>query len=153
MIDTIPDLTVTGADGAPLRLRDLPRPLVVYFYPKDDTQGCTREAQDFSALAPAFRDAGVHVLGISRDSVKRHATFTAQYDLAVALASDLDGSVTEGFGVWVEKQLYGRSYMGIERATFLFGRDGDLVQAWRQVKVAGHAAAVLAAAAGPGPAA
>lgn len=153
MIDTIPDLTVTGADGAPLRLRDLPRPLVVYFYPKDDTQGCTREAQDFSALAPAFRDAGVHVLGISRDSVKRHATFTAKYDLAVALASDLDGSVTEGFGVWVEKQLYGRSYMGIERATFLFGRDGDLVQAWRQVKVAGHAAAVLAAAAGPGPAA
>ena len=146
MIDTLPDVTATDADGAALRLAELPRPLVVYFYPKDDTPGCTREAQDFSALAPEFAAAGVHVLGISRDSVKKHASFTAKHALAVPLASDLDGSVTEAFGVWGEKQMYGRTYMGIERATFLFGHDGRLVQEWRRVKVPGHAAAVLAAA-------
>lgn len=145
-LDALPDATLTDMNGAPLRLRDLPLPLVVYFYPKDDTQGCTREAQDFSALADDFAAAGVRVLGVSRDSVKRHANFSAKYDLAVPLASDLDGSVTEAFGVWVEKQLYGRRYMGIERASFLFGRDGTLARAWRRVKVAGHAAEVLSVA-------
>ncbi len=144
-MDTLPDVTAAGADGAPLRLRDLPRPLVVYFYPKDDTPGCTREAQDFSALYEAFAAAGVAVLGISRDTVAKHARFRDRHALSVALASDLDGSVTEAFGVWGEKQLYGKTYMGIERATFLFDRDARLVQAWRKVKVPGHAEAVLEA--------
>ncbi|MEH3103578.1 MAG: peroxiredoxin [Sphingomonas phyllosphaerae] len=145
-MDTLPDVTATGADGAPLRLHDLPRPLVVYFYPKDDTPGCTREAQDFSSLADDFAAAGVTVLGMSCDTVAKHVKFRDKHALTVPLASDLDGSVTEAFGVWGEKQLYGKTYMGIERATFLFDRDAQLVQAWRKVKVPGHAAAVLDAA-------
>lgn len=145
-MDILPDVTVTDAGGQPLRLADLPRPLVVYFYPKDDTPGCTREAQDFSALGDRFAAAGVTVVGVSRDTVEKHAKFAAKHALTVTLASDLDGSVTEGFGVWGEKQLYGRTYMGIERATFLFGKDGALVREWRKVKVPGHAEAVLAAA-------
>ena len=147
-MDTLPDVTATGVDGAPLRLHDLPRPLVVYFYPKDDTPGCTREAQDFSALSDEFAAAGVRVVGVSRDTVARHVKFRDKHTLTVTLASDLDGSVTEAFGVWGEKQLYGKTYMGIERATFLFDRDARLVQAWRKVKVPGHAAAVLDAASG-----
>ena len=145
-MDRLPDVTLTAPDGAPLRVADLPRPLVVYFYPKDDTSGCTREAQDFSALAPEFAAAGVTLLGVSKDSPARHVKFAAKYDLAVPLASDEDGSACEAFGVWVEKSLYGRKYMGIERATFLFGADGALVREWRKVKVPGHAAAVLEAA-------
>lgn len=145
-MDTLPDVIATGVDGAPLRLHDLPRPLVVYFYPKDDTPGCTREAQDFSSLGEDFAAAGVTVIGVSRDTVAKHAKFRDKHALTVALASDLDGTVTEAFGVWGEKQLYGRTYMGIERATFLFDRDARLVQAWRKVKVPGHAAAVLDAA-------
>ncbi len=145
-MDTLPDVTVTGADGAPLRLHDMARPLVVYFYPKDDTPGCTREAQDFSALSADFAAAGVTVVGISRDTVAKHARFRDKHALTVTLASDLDGSVTEAFGVWGEKQLYGKTYMGIERATFLFDRDARLTEAWRKVNVPGHAAAVLAAA-------
>lgn len=146
MTDTIPDVTATGMDGAPVRLADLPSPLVVYFYPKDDTTGCTREAQDFTTLMPEFATSGVTVIGISRDTVAKHGKFAAKYDLTVPLASDLDGSVTEAFGVWGEKQMYGRTYMGIERATFLYAADGTLAQAWRKVKVPGHAEAVLAAA-------
>ena len=145
-MDKLPDLTLTAPDGSPLRLADQALPLVVYFYPKDDTTGCTREAQDFSALVGEFAAAGVSVLGISKDPPKKHAKFIAKYELTVPLASDEDGSVCEGFGTWVEKSMYGKTYMGIERATFLFGRDGALVQEWRKVKVAGHAAAVLEAA-------
>lgn len=145
-MDKLPDVTLTGPDDTPLRLVDQPLPLVVYFYPKDDTAGCTREAQDFSALADQFAAAGVALLGVSKDGPQRHAKFTAKYDLAVSLASDIDGSVCEAFGVWVEKSMYGRSYMGIERATFLFDRDGRLAREWRKVKVPGHAAAVLEAA-------
>jgi thioredoxin-dependent peroxiredoxin len=146
--DPIPDVTVTRPDGTLLRLGELPLPAVMYFYPKDDTPGCTREAQDFSALAAEFAAAHVFLLGISRDSPRCHANFAAKHDLVVPLASDVDGSVCEAFGVWVEKQLYGRRYMGIERATFLFGADGRLARSWRNVKVAGHAAAVLEAARG-----
>jgi peroxiredoxin Q/BCP len=145
-MDKLPDLTLTGSDGAPLRLRGLPLPLVVYFYPKDDTTGCTREAQDFSALSADFAAIGVHVIGVSKDPPKKHEKFIAKYDLTVALASDEDGSACEAFSTWVEKSMYGRTYMGIERATFLFGKDGALVQEWRKVKVPGHAAAVLEAA-------
>lgn len=120
--------------------------LVIYFYPKDDTSGCTKEAQDFTALMPEFAKAGVAVVGISKDSVKSHAKFAGKYDLAVTLGSDGDGSVCEAFGVWVEKSMYGRKYMGIERATFLIGADGRVAQIWRKVKVPGHAESVLSSA-------
>ena len=142
--ETIPDVTVTLADGGPLRLVDLPTPAVIYFYPKDDTSGCTKEAQAFSALGEDFASAGASVLGISKDSPKSHAKFTAKHELTVKLASDEDGGACEAFGVWVEKSMYGRQYMGIERATFLFGADGRLTKIWHKVRVAGHAEAVLA---------
>ena len=140
---TIPDVAVTTADGTPAQLRDLPRPLVVYFYPKDDTPGCTREAQDFTALAADFAATGASVIGISKDTPASHAKFGAKHGLGVTLGSDVDGSVCDSFGVWGEKSMYGRTYMGIERATFLFAADGTLARAWRKVKVPGHAAAVL----------
>lgn len=140
----MPAVSVTGADG-PLALPELGGRVVVYFYPKDDTAGCTREAQDFSALAADFAAAGVRVIGVSKDSAASHAKFVDKYGLTVELASDEDGRVCEAFGVWGEKRLYGRTYMGVERATFLFD-DGRLVRAWRKVKVPGHAAAVLEAA-------
>ena len=141
-----PDVELILTDG-PVRLGALHgKPVVIYFYPKDDTPGCTREAQDFTALAPEFASAGVRVIGVSKDSAKRHAKFAGKYDLAVDLAADESGAVCEAFGVWVEKSLYGRQYMGIERATFLIGADGRIAQIWRKVKVAGHAEAVLAAA-------
>lgn len=141
------DLTLTGADGAPLALTSFKgQPFVLYFYPKDDTSGCTREAQDFSALAPDFAAAGARVLGVSKDTPGAHAKFTAKYDLAVPLATDADGAVLEAFGAWVEKSMYGRKYMGVDRSTFLFDAKGALVREWRKVKVPGHAAEVLAAA-------
>lgn len=142
---TIPDVTVT-IDDAAVSLASLGAPLVVYFYPKDDTSGCTTEAKDFSALADVFATAGVAVVGISKDTPASHAKFTAKHALAVRLASDVDGVACEAFGVWVEKAMYGKKYMGIERATFLFGADGTLAKAWRKVRVPGHAEAVLAAA-------
>ena len=144
--DAIPAVTVTTANDEKLALGDLAGPLVVYFYPKDDTSGCTREAQDFTALAGDFESAGVRVIGISKDSPAMHRKFSEKYTLAVELVSDEDGAACEAFGVWGEKKLYGKTYMGIERATFLFGRDGTLVQSWRKVKVPGHAEAVLEAA-------
>ena len=142
---TIPDVTVT-IDAKAVPLASLGAPLVVYFYPKDDTTGCTTEAKDFSTLADAFAAAGVGVVGISKDTPASHAKFTAKHDLTVSLASDVDGVACEAFGVWVEKAMYGKKYMGIERATFLFGADGKLAQTWRKVRVPGHAEAVLAAA-------
>ncbi|MDO7841990.1 peroxiredoxin [Sphingomonas immobilis] len=142
----IPDVTLVAADGTPLKLRDKTgAPFVLYFYPKDDTTGCTREAQDFTALYSEFRKSGADVLGVSADTPAKHRKFTAKYDLAVPLASDDEHVAMEAFGVWVEKSMYGRQYMGIERSTFLFAADGTLAQVWRKVKVAGHAEAVLAA--------
>ena len=141
----IPAVTVT-IDDAPVSLASLGAPLVVYFYPKDDTSGCTTEAKDFSALAEAFQSAGVTVVGISKDTPASHAKFTAKHALAVRLASDVEGVACEAFGVWVEKAMYGKKYMGIERATFLFDADGTLAKVWRKVRVPGHAEAVLAAA-------
>ena len=143
----LPDLDLALPDGSRRRLRDyVGKPLVLYFYPKDDTPGCTREAQDFSALHAAFQAIGVALLGVSRDTPAKHQKFAAKYDLTVPLASDDEGTVTEAFGAWVEKQLYGRTYMGIDRSTFLFDASGVLVRAWRKVRVAGHADAVLEAA-------
>ena len=125
---------------------DLTGPAVVYFYPKDDTPGCTNEGKDFSALIGEFDALGVAVIGVSRDSVKKHDRFKLKHDLKVILAADEDGVVTEAWGVWVEKQLYGRKYMGIERATFLIDGSGVVRRAWRNVRVPGHATEVLAAA-------
>ena len=141
----MPDVTVTAMDGTQVRLRDLPTPAVVYFYPKDDTSGCTREAQDFTALGDDFAAAGAGVLGVSKDSPESHGKFAAKHALGVTLATDADGSVCDAFGVWGEKSMYGRTYMGIERATFLFDAGGRLAKAWRKVRVPGHAAAVLEA--------
>lgn len=142
---TLPDVSVT-VDDQPVSLTSLGGPIVVYFYPKDDTAGCTTEAKDFTNLASAFKAAGVTVLGISKDSAASHAKFTAKHGLAVRLGSDVEGAACAAFGVWIEKSMYGRKYMGIERATFLFGADGRLAKAWRKVRVAGHAEAVLTAA-------
>ncbi len=143
----LPDLMLTGPNGAPLPLASFKgQPLVLYFYPKDDTSGCTREAQDFSALAPDFVAANVRVLGVSKDTPASHAKFTTKYDLAVPLATDADGEVLEAFGAWVEKSMYGKKYMGVDRSTFLFDASGALAREWRKVKVPGHAAEVLAAA-------
>jgi peroxiredoxin Q/BCP len=141
-----PDFALTG-DTGPIALGDFAgKKLVVYFYPKDDTPGCTNEGKDFSALSTAFAAADTAIVGVSRDSLAAHAKFRAKHGLTVALGADADGAVTENFGVWVEKSMYGKKYMGIERATFLIGRDGMVAEAWHKVKVPGHAAAVLAAA-------
>jgi len=143
--DKAPDFELETADG-PVRLADYAgKALVLYFYPKDDTTGCTKEAQEFSALAPEFSKAGVALVGVSKDSLKAHAKFTAKYDLKLPLGSDPEGVVVEAYGSWVEKSLYGRKYMGIDRSTFLI-KDGVVRRIWRKVKVAGHAADVLAAA-------
>ncbi|HEY4585143.1 MAG TPA: peroxiredoxin [Brevundimonas sp.] len=119
--------------------------VVLYFYPKADTPGCTTEGQDFSALIDRFTAANAVVIGVSRDAVKKLDRFKAKHDLKVVLGSDEDGVVTESWGVWVLKKLYGREYMGIERATFLIDGQGVVRRAWRNVKVKGHAAEVLAA--------
>ena len=144
--EAAPDVTLQMGDGSLIKLSQLKLPLVLYFYPKDDTSGCTVEAKDFSALAAAFEIEGTSLLGVSKNTPKDHAKFTAKYDLTVPLATDADGTVTEAFGVWVEKSMYGRKYMGIERATFLIGEDGKIARAWRKVSVPGHAEDVLAAA-------
>lgn len=144
---TLPDVTVTAADGTPLPLRSFTgAPMVLYVYPKADTSGCTREAQDFSALGDRFAAAGVAVIGLSKDPPAKLARFATKYGLTVRLASDESGAASEALGVWGEKQLYGRTYLGLERATFLFGADGRLIRAWRKVRVPGHAEAVLTAA-------
>lgn len=139
-----PALIVTASDGSRVDLSAPGQALVLYFYPKDDTSGCTREAQDFTALAGEFAAAGAKVIGVSRDSAKSHEKFIGKYELTVPLATD-DGALSEAFGTWVEKSMYGRKYMGMERATYLIGADGIVRKAWRKVKVPGHAAAVLAA--------
>jgi peroxiredoxin Q/BCP len=145
--DPVPDVRLEAADGTTVSPADFRgNKLVLYFYPKDDTSGCTREAQDFTALAGAFEKAGTWVLGISRDSPASHRKFSDKYGLKVRLASDSDGSVCEAFGTWGQKSMYGRKYMGIDRATFLIDRDGTVARIWRKVKVRGHVDEVLKAA-------
>lgn len=144
--DKAPALKVTSSDGSTVDLSAPGQPLVLYFYPKDDTSGCTLEAQNFTQLAPEFKEAGVKVVGVSRDPMKKHEKFIAKYDLAVPLASDEEGKISNAFGTWVEKSMYGRKYMGMERATYLIGADGKVLRAWRKVKVPGHAQEVLKAA-------
>jgi peroxiredoxin Q/BCP len=139
-----PDFVLETATG-PVHLADFKgKTLVLYFYPKDDTTGCTKEAQEFTALAPKFAKAGATVIGVSKDSLKAHDKFTAKYELKVPLGSDPEGAAVAAYGSWVEKSLYGRKYMGIDRSTFLI-QNGVVKRIWRKVKVANHAAAVLAA--------
>lgn len=144
--DRAPDVRFATAEGEASLADYAGRKLILYFYPKDDTSGCTREAQDFTELADDFAAAGASIVGISKDSLASHAKFQAKYGLKLALGSDAEGGVCDAFGTWVEKSMYGKKYMGIERSTFLIGADGTIARIWRKVKVPGHAAEVLEAA-------
>ena len=140
-----PDVTIPTDEGE-LSLSALRgKPVVVYFYPKDDTPGCTREAKGFSCLSAEFEAAGATVIGISPDTVERHGKFRAKHAITVALGSDADHKIAEAFGAWDEKSLYGRIFFGVVRSTFLIGRDGVIARVWPKVKVDGHAEDVLAA--------
>ena len=144
--DKAPDFELPMDSGETLALsRFKGKPVVLYFYPKDDTSGCTAEAKDFSRLAPDFRKAGVEVIGVSPDSVESHAKFRKKYDLAVRLAADADKTVVTAYGVWVEKSMYGRKYMGVERSTFLIDREGRVAKVMRRVKPDTHTEQVLEA--------
>lgn len=142
-----PDFEIETDSGQPFRLsHQKGKGVVVYFYPKDDTSGCTLEAKDFSKLAPEFRKAGVEVIGISTDSIESHRKFQRKHDLSLRLGADENKAVVEAYGVWVEKSMYGRRYMGVERATFLIDAKGRIARSWRKVRVPGHAEEVLEAA-------
>jgi thioredoxin-dependent peroxiredoxin len=146
--DAIPDIALETPDGGSVRPSDFAgRKLVLFFYPKDDTPGCTTESKDFSALAQAFEQAGTALLGISKDPPKKHLKFIDKHSLSVPLASDAEaGGLSDALGIWTEKQNYGRTYMGMVRTTYLVGPDGRIARVWNKVKVKGHADEVLAAA-------
>lgn len=142
--DPAPTVILPRDGGEIVNLGDLKdQQIVLYFYPRDDTSGCTKEAIEFTENLQAFQDAGAVIYGISKDPVKKHDKFVAKHSLGIPLLSDEDGDVCERFGVWVEKSMYGKTYMGIERATFLIGSDENIAQIWRKVKVAGHVESVL----------
>ena len=142
--DTAPDFTLPRDGGGEVSLSELRGSVVVlFFYPRDDTPGCTKESIGFSEHLQAFADAGAQVYGISRDTVAKHDKFVAKHGLTVPLLSDADGSVCEDYGVWVEKNMYGKKSMGIERSTFLIDADGKIARVWRKVKVDGHVDEVL----------
>jgi thioredoxin-dependent peroxiredoxin len=144
--DTAPDFTMPTDGGGEVSLAKLKgRPVVLYFYPRDDTPGCTKEACGFRDSFPDFTGVDAEIIGVSRDTVGKHDKFKAKYDLPFTLGADEDGAVTEAYGVWVEKSMYGRKSMGIERATFLIGKDGKIAKVWRKVKVPGHVDEVLEA--------
>lgn len=141
---TAPDFTLPRDGGQEVTLSDLrPKTVVLFFYPKDDTSGCTKEAIGFTEHLAAFEAAGAVVLGLSKDSVKKHDKFRDKHNLGVALLSDENSDVCEHYGTWVEKSMYGKKYMGIERATFVIDGSGQVSHAWRKVKVPGHVEAVL----------
>jgi thioredoxin-dependent peroxiredoxin len=145
--DAAPPFAFQGAAGAPLTNDSCRgRKVVLYFYPKDDTSGCTKEAIDFSRLRPEFEAADTVVIGVSPDSDASHAKFKSKHKLDLDLGSDEDKSVLQAYGVWTEKSMYGRKYMGVERTTVLIGRDGHIAEVWPNVKVPGHADIVLSAA-------
>jgi peroxiredoxin Q/BCP len=144
--DRAPDFELSDADGKPVRLKDfVGRKLVLYFYPKDDTSGCTRQAIEFNALRAEFARVGTDLLGVSPDSVASHVKFRKKHDLALPLASDEAKDTLNAYGVWTQKSMYGRKYMGVERTTFLI-KDGKIARTWRKVSVPGHAEEVLEAA-------
>lgn len=141
-----PHITLPADDGTQVTLGGKsPTKTVLYFYPKDDTPGCTLEAKDFRDMQAQFQQAGATIYGVSRDSIKKHCNFRDKYDLNFRLLADEEGKLCEAFGVWVEKSMYGKTYMGIERATYIIDTNGIITHAWRKVKVEGHAAEVLAA--------
>ena len=141
-----PNFKLSDETGKAVELAKLKgHTVVVYFYPRDDTSGCTAEAKDFSCHAPKFARLGAEIIGISPDSPESHAKFKAKYGLEVRLAADPEKTAAEAYGVWVEKSMYGKKYMGVERSTFLIGKDGKIGRIWRKVKVPGHAEEVLAA--------
>jgi peroxiredoxin Q/BCP len=145
--DKAPEFSLPDHNGKTVTLHSFAgKALVLYFYPKDDTSGCTKEAIDFHAHAKAFAKGGAAILGVSPDSPASHAKFRAKHDIGLPLASDENKTMLEAYGVWVEKSMYGRKYMGVERATFLIKPDGEIAAIWRKVKVPGHAEAVLKAA-------
>ncbi|MEO1471332.1 MAG: thioredoxin-dependent thiol peroxidase [Pseudomonadota bacterium] len=144
--DPAPDFSLPADGGRTVSLADYAgQKLVLYFYPKDDTSGCTKEAVGFTEAAAAFDAAGAAVVGVSKDTAAKHDKFIAKHDLKLTLVSDAEGDLCERYGVWKEKSMYGKKYMGIERSTFLIGPDGRIVEAWRNVKVPGHVDAVLKA--------
>jgi len=144
--DKAPDFELARDGGDSVKLSQLKgKSVVVYFYPKDDTSGCTKEAIGFSERIAAFHEAGAEVIGVSPDSVKSHDKFRDKHDLKVILLADEDKTAIEAYGVWAEKKMYGRTYMGVDRSTFLIGKDGRIARIWRKVKVPGHVDEVLAA--------
>jgi peroxiredoxin Q/BCP len=146
--DAMPDIAMETPNGGSVKPSDFKgRKLVVFFYPKDNTPGCTTEAKDFTALKDEFDKAGVALLGVSKDSAKKHLNFIAKHDLKTPLATDPeDNGLSDALGIWTEKKMYGKNYMGMVRTTFLVGSDGKIAQVWNKVKVKGHAEEVLAAA-------
>ena len=147
--DAAPSFSLPANGGRTVNLPDFAkRKLVIYFYPKDNTPGCTTEAIDFTAAIKDFDKANTDIVGVSADSVKKHENFIDKHDLAITLLSDEDQKMLNAYGVWVEKNMYGRKFMGIERATYLIGTDGKIEQIWRKVKVKDHVEAVLEAARG-----
>jgi len=144
--DRAPDFTMPTDGGGTIKLSELRgKPVVLYFYPKDDTTGCTKEACGFNDTLPNFSKLKAEIVGVSRDSVASHDKFKKKYGLKFRLASDADGKVSDAYGTWVEKSMYGRKYMGMERATFLIDGKGTIRQVWRKVKVPGHVEEVMAA--------
>ncbi len=145
--DKAPDFSLPGDGGTSVSLKNLSgRKLALYFYPKDDTSGCTQEAMEFNALRAEFAAADTEIIGVSPDSARSHDKFKKKYELGFALAADESKAMLEAYGVWVEKSMYGRKYMGVERTTFLIDATGIIIRIWPKVKVPGHAAEVLAAA-------
>ncbi|MBH9538372.1 peroxiredoxin [Novosphingopyxis sp. YJ-S2-01] len=146
MAETMPDLTLTDDSGEPKALADYKgKPLVLFFFPRANTPGCTKESIAFSEMLEDFKSSGAAVAGVSKDSPKKLSNFREKQDLTVDLLSDAETDLSERLGVWKEKQMYGKSFMGLERSTFLYGADGKLLRDWRKVKVKGHAEAVLEA--------
>jgi peroxiredoxin Q/BCP len=144
--DMAPDFSLPRNGGGTVSLSDFAgKPVILYFYPKDDTSGCTTEAVDFSGLTEEFAKLGATVIGVSPDSVKSHDKFAAKHNLSVMLAADEEHKALEAYGVWKEKSMYGKTYMGVERSTFLIDKSGKVAEVWRKVKVPGHAEAVLKA--------